>query len=153
MMNQIKETCVLMVEDDDGHADLVRWNLEKAGVENPIFRVDDGQKAIDFLLRKGDYADADLPSPDNIVMLLDINMPVINGYEVLKLVRANKQTKFMPIIMLTTAEDTREVTKCYELGCNLFLKKPIDHGELTSMIQQLGTLLAFIRTPSGGGYC
>ncbi|TDF36345.1 response regulator [Alteromonadaceae bacterium M269] len=145
------EVSVLLVEDDDGHADLVMWNLEKAGIQNPLYRVKNGQQALNFLLKQEEFMDAEIPSPDNLVMLLDINMPVMDGYEVIKFVRSHEGTRLLPIVMLTTAEDKREVTKCYELGCNLFMKKPIEHSELTSLIQQLGAILAPMRVPLAGG--
>jgi CheY-like chemotaxis protein len=152
MIGPTEDLCILFVEDDDGHADLVMWNFEKAGIKNPLYRVKNGKLAVDFLSKSGPYSDTvDMPSPDNIVIFLDINMPVMDGYEVIKWVRTNEKTKLIPIIMLTTAEDKKEVTKCYELGCNLFLKKPIDHAELTSMIQQLGAILTPMRVPLAGG--
>ena len=146
------DVSILLVEDDVGHADLVMWNFEKAGIDTPIYRVENGQKALDLLLKRGEYAEVkNIPSPDNIVMFLDINMPVMDGYEVIKAVRSNELTRLIPIIMLTTAEDKHEVTKCYELGCNLFLKKPVEHGLLKDMIQQLGAVLNLLRIPFSGG--
>lgn len=150
-MSQNNTISILLVEDDEGHADLVKWNLEKVGVENPLYHVKNGQKAIDFLMRQGDYTEETSLPHDNLIMLLDINMPVMDGHEVLERVRSNDKTKNLPIIMLTTAEDKRSVKQCYASGCNLFLKKPVNHTQFVATIQQLGAILPMMRLPQMTG--
>ena len=146
-MNQKNDISILLVEDDESHADLIKWTLEKVGVENALYHVRNGQKAIDFLMQEGDYADNDPSLTENLIMLLDINMPVMDGHEVLEYVRSHEKTKNLPVIMLTTAGNNQTVEKCYALGCNMFLKKSIDHDQFVNTIRQLAAILPTLRVP------
>ena len=140
-----QETSILLVEDDDGHADLVKWNLERTGLNYSLHHVRNGQQALNFFPQHDNKQRTPKPGRDNFVVLLDINMPVMDGYEVLERLRAQTHTRHLPVIMLTTAENPDDVTRCYELGCNLFLKKPVDHEQLATLIQQLGAILSSTR--------
>src|SRR3984957_14537099 len=110
---------ILLAEDDDGQAYLVRRNLERAGVTNRITRVVDGQEALDFVNRQGSFAGREVMG--SLLLILDINMPLVDGVEVLTAVRANRATVRLPVIMLTTTDDPREIERCYELGCNVYI--------------------------------
>ena len=140
-----RETAILLVEDDDGHADLVKWNLERTGLNYSLYHARNGQQALDLLLQHNDKQQKPKLGRDNIVVLLDINMPVMDGYEVLERLREQTHTRHLPVIMLTTAESPDDVTRCYELGCNLFLRKPVGHKQLATLVQQLGALLSSVR--------
>jgi CheY-like chemotaxis protein len=140
---------VLLVEDDAGHAELIKWNFEKANINNPFFHVSNGQKAIDWIWCDGEYADnQDLPDIGNLIILLDINMPIMDGYEVLHHLRNHIRTQHVPVIIFTTTESKQEVRRGYLHGCNFYLKKPDSHLLFSATIQQLGILLQSLKTPS-----
>ena len=105
---------IVLVEDDDGHANLVERNLQRAGLANGILRLKDGQEALDYVQGKG--AHAGRPGPHPMLLLLDIKMPRVDGVEVLRQLKSDPQTALVPIIMLTTTDDPREIQRCYELG-------------------------------------
>jgi CheY-like chemotaxis protein len=128
---------ILLVEDDRGHAELVKLNLQRGGIHNEVIYFDTGQKALDFLLQNR--------ADKKYLMILDINMPGINGLQVLSRLKSSEATRNIPIIILTTATDEREAEYCYELGCNVFITKPIDYETFSSAIQELGAFLKIAR--------
>jgi CheY-like chemotaxis protein len=128
---------ILLVEDDAGHAELVKLNLKRGGIENEIIHFDNGLKVLDFLTEN--------KSGRKYLMILDINMPGINGLQVLSRLKSNDATRNIPIIILTTATEEREADYCYELGCNVFMTKPIDYETFCSAINELGTFLKIAR--------
>jgi CheY-like chemotaxis protein len=139
---------ILLAEDNDGHASLIRRNLERAGVINSIIHVHDGQEALDFLRCEGIYAGREKPS--SLLILLDINMPRVDGVEVLREVKSNPATAMTPVIMLTTTDDPREVQRCYELGCSVYLTKPVQYPDFVEAIKRLGMFLEIIKAPVPG---
>src|ERR1700691_2485443 len=118
---------IVLAEDDDGHASLIQRNLKRAGVVNEVVHVRDGQEALDYLRRQGAYADRHPSGP--LLLLLDINMPRIDGIEVLRQVKADPATAMLPTIMLTTTDDPREVGRCYQLGCSVYITKPVKYDQ------------------------
>jgi CheY-like chemotaxis protein len=136
---------ILLAEDDDGHATLIKRNLERAGVINEIVHVKDGQEALDYLRTEGSHAGRGQQVP--MLMLLDINMPRVNGIDVLREVKGNPATATLPVIMLTTTDDPREVQRCYELGCSIYLTKPVQYAEFVEAIKRLGMFLEIIKPP------
>ena len=143
-MNQ-KTNTILLVEDDDGHAKLVEINLKRAGVINPIIRANDGIEALDYVLSRGKYVDQ--ATPHILLILLDINMPRMDGVETLRQLKSDEVLKNIPIIMLTTTDDPREVERCYELGCNVYITKPVEYDKFSEAIQRLGMFLQIIALP------
>jgi len=146
---------ILIVDDDEGHVELVRRNLRRIAVGNPILSIQDGSRALDYAFRRGEFAERAAEDP---LILLDINMPgTVNGVEVLRQVKASPCTQRMPIIMLSTTDDPREVARCYELGCSVYITKPVDSTQFIEAIKRLGFFLQIIRlaktdaeTPEGG---
>jgi CheY-like chemotaxis protein len=134
-----------MVEDDPGHATLVRRNLRRAGVLNEVIWAKDGQEALDYVRREGEY----LGCANNrcLVVLLDINMPKVDGVEVLRQLKANEETKKIPVMMLTTTDDPREIELCYGLGCSVYVTKPVEYEKFREAVQQLGLFLQFVQLP------
>lgn len=134
---------ILLAEDDDGHATLIRRNLERAGVINEVIHVKDGQEALDYLRSGKSHAP--------MMLLLDINMPRVNGIDVLREVKKNPATAALPVIMLTTTDDPREVQRCYDLGCSIYLTKPVQYAEFVEAIKRLGMFLEIIKPPPATG--
>lgn len=139
---------ILLAEDDEGHARLVRRNLERAGIANELTHVRDGQEALDFLRGNGAFAGRVPNGP--LLLLLDINMPRLDGVEVLRQIKADERTAKFPVVMLTTTDDPREVERCYQLGCSVYITKPVMYDEFIEAIRRLGLFLAIVKVPSGG---
>lgn len=137
---------ILLVEDDPGHAVLIEKNLRRAGITNEIITAKDGQSAVDFLLKRDSFQGS--TNSDPLIILLDLNLPVLDGYQVLKTIKQNERTKRIPIIVLTTTDNPSEVTKCYELGCNAYVTKPVEYEAFSKAIQNLGLLLSIIKVPN-----
>ena len=140
-----KPFLILFAEDDLGHATLVQRNLKRAGIANPIVHVKDGQEALDFIRSEGRYAGQAPHNP--MLIVLDINMPRVDGVEVLRQVKTSEQTANIPIIMLTTTDDPREIERCYEHGCSVYITKPVSHEEFVEAIKRLGLFLQIVEIP------
>lgn len=140
-----KEVVFLIAEDDEGHATLIRKNLVRAGITNPILHFKDGQEILDFLYRRGGGPHRESGIP--YLLLLDIKMPRVDGVEVLRQVKEDDELQKMPVIMVTTTNDPREVEACYKLGCNTYITKPIDYEEFVTSIKQLGLFLMVVQLP------
>ena len=136
---------IVLVEDDDGHATLVERNLQRAGLANGIHRLKDGQEALDYVLGQG--AHAGKPTPHPMLLLLDIKMPRVDGVEVLRQLKSDPKTALIPVIMLTTTDDPREIQRCYELGCSVYITKPVDYQAFVEAINRLGLFLQVVRIP------
>lgn len=139
LSTQTQSFTILIAEDDDGHADLVMEQLRDAGVNGPVIRFRDGQEVVDFLLAPGGEA-FDRPC----LLLLDINMPRLDGMAVLKRIKGDPATRAIPVIMLTTTDDPREVAACYGLGCNLYLTKPVGFEAFSDTLNRLGRFLQIL---------
>ena len=140
---------LILAEDDDGHASLVQRNLRRAGFVNELIHVKDGQEALDYIHGRGRSR-----RPDDrrfVLLLLDINMPRVDGVEVLRRIKADPATSTIPVIMLTTTDDPREVERCYELGCSVYLTKPVEYEGFIEAINRLGLFLQVVKVPRNGG--
>lgn len=140
---------IILAEDDDGHATLVQRNLERSGLVNGFTRLRDGQETIDYLFAQGVFAGQ--TRPEQVLLLLDINMPKLDGIEVLKKLREDPRTEMLPVIMLTTTDDPREIQRCYQLGCNVYVTKPVDYQAFVEAIRRLGLFLQVVAVPYNGG--
>jgi CheY-like chemotaxis protein len=138
-MSQVQT--ILIVDDDEGHAILIRENLEAAGLPNRIEHFRDGQAVLDYFFR------TPIPPEASYLVLLDIRMPKIDGIEVLRQLKASPRFRRMPVIMLTTTDDSREVDRCHELGCNVYIQKPVDFDRFTEAIRRLGLFLPLLVVP------
>ncbi len=140
-----RELVILLAEDDEGHAYLVQQNLLDAGLANRVVHVRDGQEALDFIRCAGAYSDRVPNGP--LLLLLDINMPRVDGVEVLRQLKADPKTNEFPVIILTTTDDPREVKRCYELGCSSYVTKPVEYDRFVEAIRRLGLFLAIVKVP------
>jgi CheY-like chemotaxis protein len=136
---------ILLAEDDDGHATLVQRNLKRAGLANEIVHVRDGQAVLDFVQAQGPYAGRSPNGP--LLLVLDIRMPRLDGVEVLRRLKSDPATAALPVVMLTTTDDPREVQRCYELGCSIYVTKPVAYDEFVEAIRRLGLFLSIVRVP------
>ena len=141
-MNDPADVTLLLVEDDLGHARLIEKNLLRANVTNKVVKCSDGQQAVDYLFGEGDYGGQQPASP--LLVLLDLNLPVLDGYQVLERMKNDEATKRIPVVMLTTTDDPREVHRCYELGCNVYVTKPVDYGQFSEAIRKLGLFISVV---------
>lgn len=134
---------IVMVEDDLGHALLIEKNLRRFGVVNAIHHCEDGQTAIDYFFDNGKVRNIS----DQTLILLDLNLPIRDGFEVLEMLKKNEKTRKIPIIILTTTSNPREVDRCYQLGCNIYITKPVDYQSFTAALEKLGVLLDVVKLP------
>jgi len=140
-MEVYKKLIILIAEDDDGHAELINNGLIESGVKNEIIRFSNGEEVWNFFSSNDSKTIQDI----NYLLLLDINMPKMDGIEVLKLMKSDTDLKEIPIMMLTTTDDPREVEACYKLGCNIYITKPIDFNKFTEMLTRLGLFIQIIK--------
>ena len=128
---------VLLVEDNEDHAEMILRTLADHRVANRIHHIADGELALDYLFRRGEYeAKEDSPRPS--LVLLDLRLPKVDGLEVLKQIKESKELHHIPVVILTTSSAESDVALAYEYGANSFLVKPIDFGRFTKMMEDLG---------------
>ncbi len=144
-----KEVIVLIAEDDEGHAALITRNLKRAGLHNDVSVFKDGQEVLDFLFFGG-------PGPHRIkgqsyLLLLDIRMPKVDGVEVLRQIKADPELRKLPVTMITTTDDPREVERCHALGCSNYVTKPVDYEKFVEAVRQLGLFLSVVEVPMING--
>lgn len=143
-MQQPMRLTILIAEDDDGHAELIIEYLQDVGIKNPILRFRDGKELIDF------FEDPSNPAREIIescLLLLDIKMPRVDGVEVLRYIKNHGALRQLPVIMLTTTDDPREIETCYHLGCNTYIVKPIEFEQFAETLRRLGLFIQIIRVP------
>ena len=139
-----RDVVILIADDDAGHARLIEKNLRRAGLNNPIARFEDGQQILDFLFQRG--GQKRLPETPYL-LLLDIRMPKVDGVEVLRQVKADAELRKIPVSVLTTTDDPREVERCHALGCNNYIVKPVDYEKFSEAINKLGLFISLVQVP------
>lgn len=137
-----KRLKVLLTEDDDGHATLIRRNLERAKLTADIVRLRDGQETLHYLRRQ--FAGE---NSHPMLLLLDIRMPGIDGTEVLRQIKSDRRMRTLPVYMLTTTDNPVEVDRCFELGCNAYVTKPVAYEAFTTAIERLCAFLEVSHLP------
>jgi CheY-like chemotaxis protein len=140
-----KEGVILIAEDDEGHFELIKRSLQRAGVCNQILRFADGQETLDFLFVRGDGPKRE--SDKEYLLLLDIRMPKIDGVEVLDKLKQDPELKKIPVIMLTTTDDPRTVERCHKLGCSVYIVKPVEYQDFADAVRKVGLLLSVVEIP------
>jgi DNA-binding response OmpR family regulator len=136
---------IVMVEDDEGHARLIERNIRRAGVHNEIIPFRNGTEALRFLF--GSDGSGAVSSGRALLILLDLNLPDMSGVDILKRVKENEHLKLTPVVVLTTTDDEREVKRCYDLGANVYITKPVNYDSFANAIRQLGLFFSVIQVP------
>lgn len=139
------EVKIILAEDDEGHATLIRKNLIRSGISNEILHFKDGQETLDYLFGRHPETNREPGVP--YLLLLDIRMPKFDGTEVLRQVKADPELCKLPVIMITTTDDPREVDKCHTLGCSNYITKPINYDKFVDAIRKLGFFLMVVEIP------
>jgi len=136
---------IVMIEDDDGHARLIEKNIRRAGVNNEIVAFVNGRDGLKFIR---DCIDPKQPHRDmRLLVLLDLNLPDMTGFEILETLKDDDRTRRIPIIILTTTDDKLEVQRCYDLGCSAYVKKPLEYDAFANSVRQLGLFFSIIELP------
>lgn len=136
---------ILITDDDDGHAFLVEDNLRRGGVNTDFLRFSDGQEVLDFLF--GRTSEPTFDPERAYLLLLDIRMPKVDGVEVLRQIKADRALHKLPVVMLTTTEDPREVDRCHGLGCNIYIHKPVSFEGFANAMAELAKLVSLALIP------
>ncbi|EHS51417.1 response regulator receiver protein [Rhizobium sp. PDO1-076] len=140
-----KEVTIVMVEDDEGHARLIEKNVRRAGVNNEIVPFTNGTDALDFILGKD--RSGQVSQDRYLLILLDLNLPDMSGTDILEKVKSNPHTRRLPVVILTTTDDEREIQRCYDLGANVYITKPVDYDNFANAIRQLGLFFSVMQIP------
>ena len=144
-MNVTREVVILIADDDPGHVRLIEKNLARAGLHNAMERFQNGQEVLDFLFRRSAGRKRQVDTA--YMLLLDIRMPQVDGVEVLRQIKADPELRKIPVSMLTTTDDPREVTRCHQLGCSNYIVKPVDYDKFAEAIKQLGLFISLVQVP------
>jgi len=134
---------IIMIEDDDGHARLIERNIRRAGISNTIHHFTDGTSALEFIFNGVDGPVQNGPA----MVLLDLNLPDMSGTDILTRIKSVEKLKRTPVVVLTTTDDKVEIQRCYDLGCNVYITKPVNYEAFADAIRQLGLFLAVIQVP------
>ena len=133
---------ILLIEDDLVYTRLIEKHFQRAGIANEIINISSGAKALAHLFERGEEAKA-----EPILVLLDLNLPDMNGVDILTRIKADPALKQAPVVVLTTSNDSEETRQCYDLGCNMFLTKPAEYSGFAALISQLHPFLDPPRAP------
>ncbi|RHW19004.1 response regulator [Sphingomonas gilva] len=143
-MSEVQSVNIIMIEDDEGHARLIEKNIRRAGISNGITHFLDGTRALDYLFTAPHGPALNGPA----LILLDLNLPDMSGTDILGKIKAeDSPIKRTPVVVLTTTDDTREIQRCYDLGCNVYITKPVNYESFADAIRQLGLFLSVIQVP------
>jgi DNA-binding response OmpR family regulator len=136
---------IIMIEDDEGHARLIERNIRRSGVNNDIIPFTNGTDAMNYLF--GSDGSGQSHKGQALLILLDLNLPDMTGIDILRQIKENKTLKSAPVVVLTTTDDSREIKRCYELGCNVYITKPVNYESFANAIRQLGLFFSVIQVP------
>ena len=142
-MNDPRSVSIVMIEDDEGHARLIEKNIRRAGILNEITHFTDGTRALDYLFNDKNGPALNGPA----LVLLDLNLPDMSGTDILAKIKGEPALKRTPVVVLTTTDDKVEIQRCYDLGCNVYITKPVNYESFAQAIRQLGLFLSVIQVP------
>jgi CheY-like chemotaxis protein len=136
---------IIMVEDDEGHARLIERNLRRAGVNNELHSFTDGTAALEYLL--GPEGTGEVHEHRALLVLLDLNLPDMSGVDILQRLKSNQHLRRSPVVVLTTTDDEQEIKRCYDLGANVYITKPVNYENFANAIRQLGLFVSVMQVP------
>ncbi|HKP02688.1 MAG TPA: response regulator [Chthoniobacterales bacterium] len=145
-MSDIKR--ILLVEDDPKDVELTLTGLAEYNLANEVVVAHDGEEALDYLHRRGAYENRSNGNP--AVVLLDLKLPKINGFEVLEKIRADESLRLLPVVVLTSSHEERDLVASYKLGVNAYVVKPVDFHQFVNAVKELGVFWAVINEPPPG---
>lgn len=137
---------ILLVEDNPEDVELTLRGLKKHNLANKVFVVRDGEEALDYIFAKGKYADRDMIIAPKLI-LLDLKLPKVDGLEVLRQVKLDEKTKVIPVVVLTSSKEERDVVESYRLGVNSYIRKPVDFDKFVKSIGELGLYWLLLNEP------
>ncbi len=143
MVKELDAVEILLVEDSDEDAELTIRALKQRKLANDLFRVKDGAEALDFIFATGAYAERD-GSPKPRVVLLDLKLPKVDGMEVLRRMKEDAATRTIPVVMLTSSKEDRDLEAAYRLGVNSYIVKPVEFDKFVAAVEQLGLYWALL---------
>jgi CheY-like chemotaxis protein len=141
-----KTVLILLIEDNPDDEELTLLAFEENSISNQVVVARDGVEALDYLFGTGKFADRNLDVMPALV-LLDLQLPRINGLEVLEKMRADNRTKFLPVVIMTTSNEQQDLINSYKLGCNSYIRKPVDFEQFQTAVQQLGIYWLLLNEP------
>ncbi|MFQ3612582.1 MAG: response regulator [Cyanobacteriota bacterium] len=141
---------ILLVEDNPDDELLTLRALKRSRIDNRVVVARDGVEALDYLFARGSYRQRD-PNDIPALMLLDLKLPRLDGLQVLEQVRADERTRLLPVVMLTTSREEQDVLQSYSLGCNSYIRKPVDFLQFSEAVQQLGVYWLLLNEPPPAG--
>lgn len=144
-MSPTTPVTIIMIEDDEGHARLIERNIRRSGVHNEIVPFSNGTDAVRYMF--GSDGAGLVHKGRALLILLDLNLPDMSGIEILRRIKDNKYLKAAPVVVLTTTDDAEEIKRCYELGCNVYITKPVNYESFANAIRQLGLFFSVIQVP------
>jgi CheY-like chemotaxis protein len=142
-MSEQRHVTIVMIEDDEGHARLIEKNIRRAGIANAIRHFADGTSALDYL----EHHERGQALEGPALVLLDLNLPDMSGTDILARIKGDERLKRTPVVVLTTTDDKVEIQRCYDLGCNVYITKPVAFDAFADAIRQLGLFLSVIQVP------
>jgi two-component system, response regulator len=137
---------ILLVEDNQDDIDLALHTLKREKLANSVFVVRDGEEALDLLFCRGSFSDRTFDRPPKLI-LLDLKLPKIDGMQVLKELKADSRTKMIPVVMMTSSKEERDVVESYEAGVNSFIQKPVDFDQFRATVKSLGMYWLLVNQP------
>ncbi len=142
----VQKNILLLVEDNPDDEELTLLAFEQSQIAHEVVVARDGVEALDYLFGTGIYADRDMSIMPALI-LLDLQLPRINGLEVLQRLRSDKRTKLLPVVILTTSNEQQDLINSYNVGCNSYLRKPVDYNQFVTAVQQLGMYWLLLNEP------